>query len=185
MEAYMQARAISHGSSLPGVLRLLVLSCVLFVACFRGVPVAKNESLQPYPGSNVIRSVQQADGAGVEYEVSVPYPSEPVLAFITAHVPADFHPRKEDFMNPGIPTSHVRGWTSYGDLTTQPPSWVHHWAGEWEDSAGNILSYDLMYRSPDTAGVERPTTTKLHVAGQYYSRAMVDGIRKALRGGAA
>lgn len=162
--------------------RFFASACaVLLLACSgEGVtPPEVGAALQPYPGSKVVKSEKGA-GASVMYEVAVPYPAEPVLEFIRGRVPPQFRPRNEDFLNAGVPTSHVRGWTDYADHSRKPHSWVHHWSGQWEDSGGNILSYDLIYRSPGAESGGQPTSRQLQVAGNYLPREHVDAIKASL-----
>ncbi len=162
-------------------MRCAILLLTLAAACHRDQPKLPEQAfLQPYPGSNATLSPQREEAAGIEYEISVPYPAEPVLRFISSRIPPEFKPREEDFMNPGIPTAHKRGWTDYGDSTTRPPTWVHHWGGEWEDAAGNIITYDLLYRSPAANRVPQPTSTLLRVVGQYLARELVDEMKASI-----
>ncbi len=154
-----------------------ILSWAIF-ACANAEPVAAvapKPYLAPYPGSRVTSA---AGVDGIAYEIDEPYPAERVLRFIKSRVPAEFRPRAEDFMNPGIPTSHVRGWTSYEDGTTQPSSSVHQWQAEWEDAAGNILTYSLQYRSAGDH-LDRPTSTKLRVSGTLLTRAQADAMPRS------
>jgi hypothetical protein len=61
---------------------------------------------------------------------------------------AGWQPLKEDWLNPGLPTSHVRGWVYFEDSTTQPSTSVRGWNGDWKNSAHDILTYMLEYRCP-------------------------------------
>ncbi|HEY0158043.1 MAG TPA: hypothetical protein VGF28_12220 [Thermoanaerobaculia bacterium] len=163
--------------------RFFAAACAVLLLACQGESVTPPEvaaALQPYPGSKVLKSGERGAASHVAYEVAVPYPAEPVLEFIRGRLPPRFRPRNEDFMNPGVPTSHVRGWTDYADHSRKPHSWVHHWAGEWEDSGGNILSYDLMYRSPGAESGGQPTSRQLQVMGNYFPREQVDAIKESL-----
>lgn len=105
--------------------------------------------LQPLPGATEVRAAQaDEEDAAIEYKLRACYPAQEQLARISERLPAGWKPRKEDFLNPGVTTSHVRGWMQYPDMTRTPETQVYHWAGEWENAKGSILSYDLMYRTP-------------------------------------
>jgi hypothetical protein len=58
---------------------------------------------------------------------------------------------KEDWLNPGLPSSHVRGWTYYEDETKKPATSVRAWGAEWENGAHDILTYLLEYRCLENA----------------------------------
>ena len=165
---------------------IAICAAALLVSCSHAEERASAEYLQPYPNSKVLQSVAQYGGQGVTYEVMEPYPAEPVIKFIESRIPPQFKVRKESFMNPGIPTSHVRGWTNYLDSSGKVLTRVDHWSGEWEDAAGNIVAYDLMYRSPSaTSDLERPTTSLLWVNGGLLPRKMVDAARGAAEASSA
>lgn len=157
----------------------------LVLALMMLVPVACNPSakydvpardlpveLAPPLGAKVRMSRVAGEGAGVEYEYEEPYPAKQLLTHIASQISPDWRPRKEDSLNPGIPTSHVRGWVDYVDGTTRPESRVHMWSSEWENRSGDILSYTLLYRSPNTeqsgAG---PTTDHVAVRASITPRA--------------
>jgi hypothetical protein len=143
---------------------VLVTAAALLLHCAAPSPEAEVDPgqlpvyLQPLAGSTGVRAAQDGAEAGVEYRLHACYPAQDQLARIAARLPATWKPRSEDFMNPGVPTSNVRGWTDYVDLSQKPETRVHHWAGEWQDDQGNILSYSLMYRSPavSTADTQSP-----------------------------
>ncbi len=156
-------------------LAVVLLSGAIF-ACANAEPVEPKPYLAPYPGSRV------TSAAGIDaiaYEIDEPYPAERVLQFIKSRVPAEFRPLAEDFMNPGVPTSHVRGWTSYEDATT-PTASVHQWQAEWKDAEGNILAYTLEYRSAGDH-LDPPTSTKLRVTGHFLPRALADAMPRAVQ----
>lgn len=149
------------------------------VACGNARPVTPKPYLEPYPGSRVLVSGAEHGVDGIQYEVSAPYPPDQVVKFIESRVPPEFRPRRENFLNPGVPTAHVRGWTSFADHSTRPHSAVHQWDGEWEDPDGNILTYTLQYRSPGD-DLQRPATTRLQVMGSLLTREEVAATRKAV-----
>jgi hypothetical protein len=103
--------------------------------------------LRPLPGATNVVAAGAGDEFAVHYELAACYPALPQLALLSKRLPGEWVPRKESFLNPGIPTSQIRGWTNYEDSTSAPPTHVDHWAGEWDDKSGRILTYDLIYRS--------------------------------------
>ncbi len=141
--------------------------------------------LQPVPKATQVIAKGHGGGFGVSYLVEAEYPAAGVLAEIATNISPKWVPRTEDSDNPGIPTSHVRGWTSYGDLTTSPPSWVFAWQSEWQTANGDLLSYSLIYRSPVTlparATMDAPSNSQLRVGGELLPRAMAEHLKRSVR----
>ncbi len=139
--------------------------------------------LRPVPNATQVVAKGQGGAFGVSYWVEAEYPAAGVLADIAANIPPQWVPRTEDSDNPGIPTSFVRGWTSYGDLTTSPPSWVHAWQSEWQTANGDLLSFSLIYRSPMTlparAFMEAPSNTQLRVGGELLPQAIAGRLKQS------
>lgn len=83
------------------------------------------------------------------YRVFVDYPAEPALKTISNKLrAAGWKPLKSDFLNPFIPSSHVRGWQQFEDATTNPRTTVYSWMAQWENPHHDIVSYSLEYRYP-------------------------------------
>jgi len=140
--------------------------------------------LAPPTGAKVKLSRVVAQAAGVEYEYEEPYPAKRLLTHMASQISPNWQPRKEDFLNPGIPTSHVRGWVDYVDATTRPETRVHMWSSEWENESGDILSYSLLYRSPNSEESRLgPTTQHVSVHASITPRDQMDAMRRSLRKG--
>jgi hypothetical protein len=82
----------------------------------------------------------------VSYGLMAEYPPSNVIQQISSKL-NDLHwaPLKEDWLNPGIPSSHVRGWTEFLDDNRGALQHVHQWLAQWKDPSGNIVSYSLRY----------------------------------------
>lgn len=74
-------------------------------------------------------------------------------------------PLKDDWLNPGSPSSHVRGWSDYKDATVNPARHVHLWLAQWTDAAGNVVVYSLRY-SYRWDG--KPDLQSLRVSASWY-----------------
>jgi len=134
--------------------------------------------LRPLPGAMHIVAARVAGGFAVQYDLQACYPASAKLELLSKRMPAAWVPRKESFMNPGIPTSQVRGWTHFEDDTTQPPTYVKHWAREWEDKSGSILTYHLMFRTR----TENETSCNLQISATQLSPATVRALESAAKG---
>ncbi len=82
------------------------------------------------------------------------------------------------FLNPGLPSSHVTGWQSFADGTTNPPTFVQQWLADWENSKGDVVVYGLQYRHKDRTTQDSDT---LRVFGSYSSKAIADKQRDAAK----
>lgn len=81
------------------------------------------------------------------YRLHVEYPAHTALKTISDRLrAAGWKPLKSDFLNPSVPSSHVRGWQQFEDATTNPTTTVHSWMAQWENPQHDIVSYRLEYR---------------------------------------
>ena len=96
---------------------------------------------------------QSNQGVGsVSYEMQAPFPAAAQIAEILTHMSGlGWVPLKEDSLNPGIPTSIVRGWTSFIDASKPKRVRRWGWSGEWRSKRGDITSYRFAYEAPETA----------------------------------
>jgi hypothetical protein len=113
--------------------------------------------------------VARGDGkaAAVEYRISAPYPAESFLAEVEARLnKRGWKSAETDLLNPTIPTSNVRGWTSYVDGRVSPRVGVHQWLGDWHNPEGDVVWYALRYSSAaddPTRKPPLPNNSDLHV----------------------
>ena len=165
-------------------MRISPFSLLLLFSCVRAYEASSSELppyLLPLPGAKDVHSRRVGSESGVEYHLTACYPATAQLQEIASRVPSTWRTRTEDFLNPGIPTSQVRGWTDYYDATKHPEQKVHHWAGEWQEPAGGILTYDLLYRSPakPESSLNEPTTCEVLVTATFMSRETVRELQQA------
>jgi hypothetical protein len=84
------------------------------------------------------------------YHVQFEYPADDVLNAISVRLKKlGWEPLKEDWLNPGLSSSRVRGWVYFEDSTTRPATSVRAWHEDWENSTHDILTYMLDYTCPD------------------------------------
>jgi hypothetical protein len=135
-------------------------------------------------GATEVRPEKKADGtAGVSYRVHEVFPADALLARIHAAVAApEWQPMPMDWMNPDLPSSHQRGWTSFADGTKKPPVRVHQWMAQWRGKSGDVVFYSLKYESPlleDKGSGEvpaRPDNDLLHVTAIRVPKAAADRL---------
>jgi hypothetical protein len=115
----------------------------------------------------------------VAYAVTVPHPATNVIQQVSSRLAAlGWKPRKDDWLNPGLPSSHVRGWTDFGDRTRTPAQHVHQWKAQWQDQSGNIVDYSLNYTYPMSGP---PNLNSLWVNASWYPASGVEIMQGSTR----
>ena len=110
---------------------------------FSGGPAARDgrsravAALIVMPDAREVSRSNLYDGQ-VLYQLMEEYPAPKSLEFLRSTLAKEgFQPLDMLILNPGIPSSHVRGWTN-AEIRGQR---VYAWSAEWEDSEGNVVSY--------------------------------------------
>jgi hypothetical protein len=151
---------------MPRQVQLLAFCLATFLsACATG----HQEPRRPIPAGVFIPQgathVQQQEDQGTHvtsYDVAVPYPATAFLCELIQYLDQrQWRGLREDAMNPGIPTSLVRGWLDFEDATRQPSTHVTGWASHWLNEKGELLSYSLKYEYQEGA---KPDLTMLRVS---------------------
>ena len=165
---------------------LLVASAMELVGgCHRRSDTERkhSESLLVAPSAINPKYLTYSDGREqLTYIVDTDYPAEPTISFISAELlKRHWEPLREDFLNPGLPSSQVRGWMQYEDASREPRTSVRTWACDWEDGAHNITRYDLKYRYPMTGAHDPPDSRMLHVMALYVPAVVAEKMKHVTR----
>lgn len=160
---------------------LALLSCQLVCpGCGRGYrnSLAHPEALVVCPDATRIAYTRSKGIDQLSYQVAIEYPADAVLSSISEQLKdKEFRALAEDYWNPGLQSSQVRGWTQFIDATVSPEARVDQWLGEWQNRVGDVVWYSLQYRYPPgdrhtltvqagfipaslTKNVSRPTNTQ-------------------------
>ena len=116
------------------------------------------------------------------YEVEAEYPASEVLRIINTHLKAGgWKPLKKDWLNPDIPSSHVRGWTFFEDRSTHPETSVSAWQADWTNDAGDILIYILEYRCPGELCLSTANLHKLRVMEIHLPAKLAEQTKRSIR----
>jgi hypothetical protein len=108
----------------------------------------------------------EGDYFEASYQLRRSFPADGFLATARAQVAgAGFQPLEKDWLNPGIDSGHIRGWTPFTQGAGDRPERVHQWSAQWADGQGNVVLYFLQYRSQPSAATvfDGPTTDVLNV----------------------
>jgi len=99
------------------------------------------------PNATEVKYYQLYGSFQLAYKVKVDYPAADSIATISNELKqGNWNALNEDYLNPGLSSSHVRGWSSFIDGTKKPPQIVHQWIADWENQAGDIVRYGLRYQ---------------------------------------
>ncbi len=116
----------------------------------------------------------------LSYELKEDYPASSVLKQISTQLEgAGWQPLKEDYLNPGLPSSHVKGWSDFEDATRPPTTIkVYQWMGAWEDKYGNIVTYIFRYEYPKN---KKKKLSNLQIHEIYEPASLVTLIKQELK----
>jgi hypothetical protein len=166
----------------------MLLFCVLSVcACTdqrkssAETPKGFAPSLIVLPGANEVKFEKSNGADQVSYKLQVDYPAESVLEVIRSRLAKQgWKTLQEDFLNPGLPSSHVRGWTDLEDWSKEPKTHVHQWLAQWQNNSGDIVLYTLQYRYPKD---KPPDMRNLQIHAAYIPARIADQMKsEVLRG---
>lgn len=154
------------------VILLFAVTVASLLGCRR--PSPRNPALVVLPGSTNVHWSQ--DNEAVAYKINEAYPAKNTLKSIYAHLEKQgWKPLKEDFLNPGIPTSDVRGWTEFVDGTSTPDQWVRQWGTDWTNAKGDVVVVFLRYYSPID---NQQQMGMLEVHARYMSAELAKSMKK-------
>ena len=152
------------------VARALVVIVTMAGGCARErtLEVSELPSELPVPaGARDVNARADRNGVAVTFHVPVPFPAETFLSNIQGMLQkSGWTPLRNDWLNPTLLSSHVRGWTFQYDSTVSPRAGIHQWLGQWQNESGDIVAYVLRYSSPSPEEMHAsaaPTTDDLEV----------------------
>ena len=123
---------------------LLLMVAVSFGCKSSQNPKDYSDSLVVLPGARNINYGKVNKTDQIWYTIKVDYPATAVISTLLKQLSdKGWSPLKEDYLNPGLPTSIVRGWTQFEDGTKQPNDIVHSWSSDWQNTKGDVLMYIL------------------------------------------
>jgi hypothetical protein len=142
-----------------------------------------SESLLAAPSAINPKYLAYPDGREqLTYLLDTDYPAEATISFISTELHKQrWEPLRDDFLNPGIPSSLVRGWMQYEDASQEPRASVWQWACDWEDAHHNITVYDLKYRYPMSGAHDPPDAKMLHVVALYIPVQVAENMKDATK----
>jgi hypothetical protein len=129
-------------------------------------PAAYPELLIVFPNAQKAHFSSNEWGERAYYIVKEDYPATNVLTSVSQVLAQNGWTALEyDFLNPDIPSSHVRGWGHFFQTSRNRPKMdVHQWMAQWE-KGGDIVWYTLRYEYP----VGEKDLSTLYVSASYTS----------------
>ena len=130
------------------------------------------DSLFTVHGARDVHFTKLSGTDQLSYHITAQYPAHEVIINIKVKLSElGWIPLNDSFLNPDIPTSHVRGWTNFEDATGERLKVVYSWWGDWTNERGEIVSYILRYDYPKK---EQPELESLSVTAIYMSKEKVE-----------
>ncbi len=159
---------------------LLIVSIILLISCEKDIK-NRHPSLLIYPNSRNIHYIASGTIEQLSFTTEIRYPAQPFIEWLTRELQSQgWHPLKESFLNPGIPSSIITGWGSFIDGTTIPNQKVHQWIVDWSNSSGDILTYGIQYKYLDSGSEDLNT---LFVYGNYFPKKIAKKTLKIVQSG--
>lgn len=155
---------------------LVFLTCIIFLTnCSRQSsqnPNDYSDALIVIPSATKVHYYRKVGGIDqVTYQLKEEYPASNIISEISEKLEKNgWQPLEEDFLNPGLPSSHVRGWTDFVDGTRKPEIKVHQWLAQWKDKQVNIVAYVFLYEYTIN---DRPNLSTLKVYASYFPTSIV------------
>jgi hypothetical protein len=137
--------------------------------------------LQPLAGaSNVLADREEDSSVWIHYRLEEKYPARGIVELIGRRLTeSGWQPLQYDLLNPKIPSSHLRGWTSFEDATEKPPAMVDQWIAHWRNARGDVVMYDVRYVSPSQLAprsIDQPDNAHLRIVGVLIPDRVVRGM---------
>ena len=140
--------------------------CLFLCACSPDVAEDVPKSLLVYRGATNISTHAEGTIHQLSYRLSVKYPADEVIAFVRVELKREgWHALEEDYLNPGLASSHVTGWNSHLDGTGKVTVKIHQWLAQWKNDAGDVVWYAFRYTYPQRG---QPDMDTLHVFASYF-----------------
>ncbi len=99
------------------------------------------------PNATEVRYYELGGSFQLTYKIAAEYPATDMIAEISSRLKqSNWHVLNEDFLNPRLPSSHVRGWTLFEDSTKKPSRTIHQWLSDWENQTGEVVRYGFLYQ---------------------------------------
>ena len=161
---------------------IIALGCLILVGCTGSEekrPANFSESLIVVPGAKNMHYTKVYGTDQLYFQIKAEYPAKAVLEEISKKLEIKgWHPLPEDYLNPGLPSSHVRGWTDFVDATEAPEKKVYQWLAQWENKNKDILWCTLRYSYPKR---EKPILRDLTVYESFMpSKLAIEARTKAI-----
>jgi hypothetical protein len=146
-------------------------------------PITKESTIKelvPLKGASDVRNDKGwGDSLHVGYRLSAKYPAQDILNQISGRLEKlGWEPLKEDWLNPGTPSSHVNGWGEIMDDQSGSLLHVHQWIAQWKKGTGDVVIYSFSYSYPRGG---KQDLQSLFVTGGWYPASAVTKM-KAITG---
>ena len=130
------------------VVSMSVIVCLEVLGCSEPNKIPPQDRLVTVADSLDLKRTNSDGVSEIRFRLSKPYPASDAISELREKIETTgWKPLSAFYYNREISTSLVRGWCLYADTTTSPPTPVHNWSLQWENSKGDILDYTFTYES--------------------------------------
>jgi len=155
-----------------GLMVGLIFSCISCSQIANQNPSAYSDALIVLSGAKNVHYQKLKGMDQIIYQLKEKYPASKAISEISTQLKSkDWQALKRDYLNPDIPSSHVRGWTDFIDGTKRPNERVHQWLAQWQDKQGNIVWYVFKYTYPINS---KPNLSELKVFAGYVTASLAE-----------
>jgi len=150
----------------------LVLAVLVFgiwpYGCGRGASSTSSEyaaALLAHPQAKDVEFFKRDGTDQLTYRLEEKFPASGIIGWTSQKLrEMGWEPLSYDYLNPHLPSSHVKGWDKFGDATRPTEYTVHQWGADWKDRSENIVRYVFRYSYPRGGP---PNLTDLEVTAVY------------------
>lgn len=126
-----------------------IIGCLLAYGCSssnENEALKYSDSLIVVSGAKNVHYTKLYGTDQIFYIVKTEYPAISVLQEISQKLQIrGWKPLKEDYLNPGMSSSHVQGWSDFIDMKNNT---VYQWLAQWENNNKDIIWCTLRYSYP-------------------------------------
>jgi hypothetical protein len=151
---------------------VVVVLALCAAACRQHREVIPNDlpaELILLPKARHVKYTRGDQSVTIGYEADLAFPADVLLGTINRSLGSPWRALNDIWLNPGVASSHVTGWTYY-------PDGRHYWRAEWRAPDDRMVEYILQYQSVkpgDGHTLSQPDNARLRVIATMFSRSYV------------
>lgn len=129
------------------------------------------------PEARHVKYTRDDQSVTIGYEADLAFPADALLGAVKRALGNEWRALNDIWLNPGVPSSHVTGWTYY-------PDGRHYWRAEWRAPDDRLVEYILQYQSAKASDghmLSQPDNARLRVNAMQFSSSYVLFTERAVQ----